>query len=346
MINDARETWETIARDVYACRDCRRGDGREASFAATVGPDEVPPEAADSPDKVDVLFVSANPQGLASSGIPDLASYLSASMRTFSKPSGQADRFVRQSLKVLPQGQTWWAADGTPIGNTRACRCPTKNGWGRGHDWAASHCTARFLGRELRALRPRVLVVMGAMPRDVIARELGIHPARQPEAIPCSALGWSGVVVFSRHPSQGTSDAHLAEVRRLVEAALGGEGGVPATGTEVDGSARPQEQNVPLRLTGAARGSRRIVAWQDLPANPRLHSGARRTEEDARPGTTLHVALRLTARPGGATMAEIQDGLRDIGLPKHSALTLVRWLNRDRGWGFTMSPDGRISLVR
>ncbi len=144
--------------------------------------------------------------------------------------------------------------------------------------------------------------------------------------------------------------AHWIEFRSTKEVTL-------STANRVIGA------NIPDRPPGAVQDTMFVRARPGAPTQPAVRQGKmlqhtktmRRQEPigfqnlDAAPqqkiptpGCRLDIIIQLARRPEGTTVEEMNKA---IGWPDHDANRLMRWSNRERGWGWTMDAEGRIRVL-
>lgn len=81
------------------------------------------------------------------------------------------------------------------------------------------------------------------------------------------------------------------------------------------------------------REPRQPKEWEDLPEG--------KEQQLPRPGSVLAITLDLIKEKRGATLEEIQTAIGE----KHVAMRLLRWANKERGFGFTKTASsGKIQV--
>lgn len=82
--------------------------------------------------------------------------------------------------------------------------------------------------------------------------------------------------------------------------------------------------------------------WEDIVPHPDI-------QKEPREKTTLSVVLYMTRQEGGATLGEIKEAFGTMIRPdmrSHDPLAVIRFMGRERGWGFKMDKEtGRVKLV-
>lgn len=85
---------------------------------------------------------------------------------------------------------------------------------------------------------------------------------------------------------------------------------------------------------------RRVEPWIDLPADPS------KGQKQPREKTVFSCALAIMASHesvGGATLEEIKESFKPIGMFHHDPKRLLVYMSKEKGWGFVMNPaNGRI----
>lgn len=82
--------------------------------------------------------------------------------------------------------------------------------------------------------------------------------------------------------------------------------------------------------------------WEDFHPNPDI-------QKPPREKTTLAVVLHMCGQEDGATLGEIKEAFGTMiaaHMKSHDPLAVIRFMGRNRGWGFKMDKEtGKIKLV-
>jgi hypothetical protein len=207
-----------LADDIYRCRFCRE---RSPTFARECGLPGRHPEMAFGSPSPKILIVSINPK-FDENRRADVG--LAAFMAKATTPSteNEANPFDRALRKALPAGYSFRSGNVT---NTRVYKCATPAE--TKVEGVARTCTDRFLLRELRLMKPCVVLGMGRSAWDETFRVLNAGPVpsgQGPHARTGTLDGRPTRIVACWHLSgnvQARSDSYRFDVRRLICDALG-----------------------------------------------------------------------------------------------------------------------------
>lgn len=207
-----------LAGDIYRCRVCRE---TWPQFANEVGDANRHPEMAHGSPSPKILIVSINPK-LDEDRIPDvdLASFVARATSWASVI--ETNPFDQALAKALPAGCSIKQGNVT---NTRVYKCPTANETKL--KGVAATCASRFLAREVKILKPSVVLAMGKPAWPEVYRILAAGPAPKTGGLHATIGTLDGAsvpIVACWHLSAyggAWSDEYRFAVRRLICDALG-----------------------------------------------------------------------------------------------------------------------------
>lgn len=147
----------------------------------------------------------------------------------------------------------------------------------------------------------------------VKAKRINPTPVAAPGAVPATPAAAA---------SAKADQASKVLADRLAKAATAVSGNAPATAPKAK-STTPKTSLV--------------AAWQDMPAGPGGHAAPK-------PGSVLAVCIATIDAGGGATLEAMQAAM-DLVRPGHSVGQLLRWANKNRGYGWTKGANGLVTYT-
>jgi len=153
----------------------------------------------------------------------------------------------------------------------------------------------------------------------VKAKRVSPTPVAAPGAVPATPAAAA---------SAKADQASKVLAARLAKATTAVSGNAPATA--------PKAEQAPKAKSTTPKTSL-VAAWQDMPAGPGGHAAPK-------PGSVLAVCIATIDAGGGATLETMQAAM-DLVRPGHSVGQLLRWANKNRGYGWTKGANGLVTYT-